>query len=112
MGDFCVVPGVAGRDAADDGEAIPSHHAFRTSCEPGGRAHHGDSRAIGISDPGCWARISAPRGVARRSACLADASAHAHGSLARTFFGMELRSEEHTSELQSPMYLVCRLLLE
>src|SRR3970040_1139240 len=26
--------------------------------------------------------------------------------------GRELRSEEHTSELQSPMYLVCRLLLE
>src|SRR5437762_11089092 len=25
---------------------------------------------------------------------------------------MEERSEEHTSELQSPMYLVCRLLLE
>src|SRR5437879_7260508 len=25
---------------------------------------------------------------------------------------MENRSEEHTSELQSPMYLVCRLLLE
>ena len=24
----------------------------------------------------------------------------------------EQRSEEHTSELQSPMYLVCRLLLE
>src|SRR5437763_13189951 len=24
----------------------------------------------------------------------------------------EFRSEEHTSELQSPMYLVCRLLLE
>src|SRR5436189_3125316 len=24
---------------------------------------------------------------------------------------LELRSEEHTSELQSPMYLVCRLLL-
>src|SRR5437762_7052302 len=32
-----------------------------------------------------------------------------------TFFGRDavnfLRSEEHTSELQSPMYLVCRLLL-
>src|SRR5437762_11475906 len=28
---------------------------------------------------------------------------------ARIFFA---RSEEHTSELQSPMYLVCRLLLE
>src|SRR5437763_8080719 len=26
--------------------------------------------------------------------------------------GFGLRSEEHTSELQSPMYLVCRLLLE
>src|SRR5437764_10929678 len=26
--------------------------------------------------------------------------------------GEEVRSEEHTSELQSPMYLVCRLLLE
>src|SRR5437763_7035923 len=25
---------------------------------------------------------------------------------------MHARSEEHTSELQSPMYLVCRLLLE
>src|SRR5437762_10211979 len=25
---------------------------------------------------------------------------------------LDLRSEEHTSELQSPMYLVCRLLLE
>src|SRR5436189_6056771 len=26
--------------------------------------------------------------------------------------GREERSEEHTSELQSPMYLVCRILLE
>src|SRR5436189_920650 len=26
--------------------------------------------------------------------------------------GAAMRSEEHTSELQSPMYLVCRLLLE
>src|SRR5437879_7581615 len=26
-------------------------------------------------------------------------------------FGIVVRSEEHTSELQSPMYLVCRLLL-
>ena len=28
------------------------------------------------------------------------------------FLEYYLRSEEHTSELQSPMYLVCRLLLE
>src|SRR5208283_6031500 len=31
---------------------------------------------------------------------------------ARRFFGGELRSEEHTSELQSHHDLVCRLLLE
>src|SRR5437879_8274795 len=30
----------------------------------------------------------------------------------RTLSGADPRSEEHTSELQSPMYLVCRLLLE
>src|SRR5437762_5383872 len=30
----------------------------------------------------------------------------------RGFAAIALRSEEHTSELQSPMYLVCRLLLE
>src|SRR5437763_3396416 len=30
----------------------------------------------------------------------------------RTGVLLQLRSEEHTSELQSPMYLVCRLLLE
>src|SRR3712207_8738805 len=29
-----------------------------------------------------------------------------------TGYGMDLRSEEHTSELQSRQYLVCRLLLE
>src|SRR5690348_17803433 len=30
----------------------------------------------------------------------------------RRYFGDDLRSEEHTSELQSPVHLVCRLLLE
>src|SRR3712207_7770646 len=34
--------------------------------------------------------------------------AQAHFQLA----GMDIRSEEHTSELQSRQYLVCRLLLE
>src|SRR5437763_2399726 len=29
-----------------------------------------------------------------------------------TMVTRKLRSEEHTSELQSPMYIVCRLLLE
>src|SRR5437879_9164953 len=33
-------------------------------------------------------------------------------TIRRQFFRLRNRSEEHTSELQSPMYLVCRLLLE
>src|SRR3712207_8593762 len=32
--------------------------------------------------------------------------------VARGDLGVEMRSEEHTSELQSRQYLVCRLLLE
>src|SRR5437762_5968382 len=32
--------------------------------------------------------------------------------MGHTRVGLLSRSEEHTSELQSPMYLVCRLLLE
>src|SRR5436189_2486606 len=35
----------------------------------------------------------------------------ADGSVVHSL-GLNVRSEEHTSELQSPMYLVCRLLLE
>src|SRR3712207_7245490 len=35
--------------------------------------------------------------------------AHRHGVVARV---AQVRSEEHTSELQSRQYLVCRLLLE
>src|SRR3712207_8751514 len=34
------------------------------------------------------------------------------GSTVRRIFRISLRSEEHTSELQSRQYLVCRLLLE
>src|SRR3989454_12842237 len=47
--------------------------------------------------------------------CVADAlvgDVHHGGPLALTFVVPELRSEEHTSELQSPCNLVCRLLLE
>src|SRR5437762_4183217 len=40
---------------------------------------------------------------------LSPVNDYAHYALGRC---LEKRSEEHTSELQSPMYLVCRLLLE
>src|SRR3712207_8478514 len=36
----------------------------------------------------------------------------AHGSTAGNHRSLQERSEEHTSELQSRQYLVCRLLLE
>ena len=36
----------------------------------------------------------------------------AQGSVPKTFITARPRSEEHTSELQSPDHLVCRLLLE
>src|SRR3712207_7516716 len=35
-----------------------------------------------------------------------------HGTLEAAVVGLDVRSEEHTSELQSRQYLVCRLLLE
>src|SRR5437879_11476228 len=44
-----------------------------------------------------------------RPACLRKASANSSTPCAARSAS---RSEEHTSELQSPMYLVCRLLLE
>src|SRR5437879_10222207 len=44
-----------------------------------------------------WTEVSSEQGAAAR---------------ARPSHWRGLRSEEHTSELQSPMYLVCRLLLE
>src|SRR3712207_7255014 len=43
----------------------------------------------------------------------ADLAAYLHGNgYELTVVGLPKRSEEHTSELQSRQYLVCRLLLE
>src|SRR5437762_4054211 len=53
-----------------------------------------------------WQVIGKPVGAAIRSALAGDRPAVAPKPAA------PVRSEEHTSELQSPMYLVCRLLLE
>src|SRR5258707_8184600 len=48
----------------------------------------------------------------RRFACSVSASRAGHGSRSAILMRKSLRSEEHTSELQSRQYLVCRLLLE
>src|SRR5437763_2761614 len=57
--------------------------------------------------PGCGppTPASPPYGSWGTAATAASISAGSNGRSPR-------RSEEHTSELQSPMYLVCRLLLE
>src|SRR5256885_11213755 len=51
--------------------------------------------------------------LGRRVLCIGLGSlALVAGAIDRQAFTRELRSEEHTSELQSPCNLVCRLLLE
>src|SRR3712207_7012057 len=63
-----------------------ARHAAAAPARPGGRPH---GAALGRARPAAARRADLP---------LADAAAP--------------RSEEHTSELQSRQYLVCRLLLE
>src|SRR3712207_8251271 len=41
-----------------------------------------------------------------------EMSSHVYGTTTRAIVTEGVRSEEHTSELQSRQYLVCRLLLE
>src|SRR3712207_9202254 len=59
--------------------------------------------------------ISGPSGPARRPRVARTASTGARATIASTAAPAGIsstRSEEHTSELQSRQYLVCRLLLE
>src|SRR3712207_7448877 len=63
------------------------------------------------------AGLALPRELDVRAARLDADRAHDRGGrvaklLVRTVGERHLRSEEHTSELQSRQYLVCRLLLE
>src|SRR5437879_6641624 len=53
----------------------------------------------------CWTKGKSTSSIARAG----DAAPPRHFS---SLSEEKCRSEEHTSELQSPMYLVCRLLLE
>src|SRR3712207_9292086 len=69
--------------------------------------------ALPISPPGT---ASPARGYARRPDSSASTAAGSRAGLLTASGGRErstlTRSEEHTSELQSRQYLVCRLLLE
>src|SRR5437764_10733563 len=65
-----------------------------------------DALPISIPSP-CTARMGSPR--ARKPGGGDSWPGPARG---QPFSAPAPRSEEHTSELQSPMYIVCRLLLE
>src|SRR5438876_6635508 len=56
--------------------------------------------------------FSLPRGTAALSEDLAARLNVSTGATVRHSVAPQGRSEEHTSELQSPVHLVCRLLLE
>src|SRR3712207_7136077 len=61
----------------------------------------------GVHPRTCLARaFDAPR------CCVENATANVPAPSRAATFGARSRSEEHTSELQSRQYLVCRLLLE
>src|SRR4051794_41654892 len=48
----------------------------------------------------------------RSGGSMRDVRRRVHIGTGSTLVGYAIRSEEHTSELQSPVHLVCRLLLE
>src|SRR2546426_2111928 len=69
--------------------------------------------ALPISAGGISALISKPKvGKSTLARALCAAVLHAEPFLGRPVLQGPVRSEEHTSELQSPCNLVCRLLLE
>src|SRR3712207_8431574 len=74
-------------------------------------------RSSGPTRAGSWSRRR--RGPSRRAGCYLPSSSphHSEGPTHGSAEGpapqaSRARSEEHTSELQSRQYLVCRLLLE
>src|SRR5437879_8193071 len=97
-------------------QCLPSSYLFPPlflffHCPPAHRDLH-SFPTLRSSDLGpCRARTRSrrARSTSRRwCGCCGRRSPTRGGSTATT----ATRSEEHTSELQSPMYLVCRLLLE
>src|SRR5437879_11541537 len=66
----------------------------------------------GSQRDGLRARIVLRRAEGSREAEVAAALGVSINTVSTWSRRFEQRSEEHTSELQSPMYLVCRLLLE
>src|SRR5207247_10051771 len=84
------------------------------------RAGSGLAGFICESFPSCGGQIVLPPGYLAEAyrtvregggVCIADEIQVGFGRVGSHFWGFETRSEEHTSELQSRVDLVCRLLL-
>src|SRR5437879_1544725 len=86
-----------------------SHRRHRVSCGSGRILQRlpagGENTKIGGVD----SRFPVEEASGR---CIEEAVDHGVSNGSCELEVTEIRSEEHTSELQSPMYLVCRLLLE
>src|SRR5688500_19290818 len=74
------------------------------------RSHRGIGGRGTETDPGQGGQ--GQRGYPRRRGDGDTAVLRVRGDIAMADLAQPLRSEEHTSELQSPCNLVCRLLLE
>src|SRR3712207_8921010 len=89
---------------------FPYTTLFRSGMEDDDRPFGAAARAHRLGRPGGHARPTAARAAACRCATAASSKpASCSSNRAHQFTS---RSEEHTSELQSRQYLVCRLLLE
>src|SRR2546425_1644814 len=88
---------------ASDGADLPALNSVRSVlCGCAGRALDALSRRkVCDRAPGCFV-LTLQAGERRRGRTFSGTASH----------GLPQRSEEHTSELQSLAYLVCRLLLE
>src|SRR3712207_8728325 len=84
---------------------FPYTTLFRSQRFDASFQHLGEAGHVGDADHGYTGRFESFCGPARRD----DFDAACSQGLSK---GDKARSEEHTSELQSRQYLVCRLLLE
>src|SRR5437879_8280466 len=83
------------RQAADEVVEVTPPHSIGNDHDRKERNEGRENQAVDENDKACLFKVTQFR--------MFDLAVH---------LGERLRSEEHTSELQSPMYLVCRLLLE
>src|SRR5207244_10598956 len=72
-------------------------------------AHVVEDRRLDDYAPAAWASVLVQRSA---GASVVLAAGSERGNEVMAHVGARTRSEEHTSELQSPDHLVCRLLLE